>query len=173
MPMNRLLAAVSVCVVLAAPDLVQAQTAPPPLRVKVLLAMDPHLDDAARADHDAFLRSLSAGGPTGGWFEFQPTGLEPADFEHCTISAQDPRSCVSGLLIDREAPRATIIVLAYGSGEDARWHCIGTGQRPPNVERQSIRFDMGAALGPGSPRRMAARSAGAGCITSAGAESGW
>ncbi|HVL41515.1 MAG TPA: hypothetical protein VM348_05100, partial [Brevundimonas sp.] len=88
MRLRVLLSALIMCG-FAAPGAAMAQAGPPPLRVKVLLASDPHLDAAARARHDAMLRSLSAGGPTGGWFELLPTGLDLAEFEHCTISAQD------------------------------------------------------------------------------------
>lgn len=158
---------------LAAPGAAMAQAGPPPLRVKVLLASSPHLDAAARARHDAMLQSLSAGGPSGGWFEILPTGLDLAEFEHCTISAQDTRTCASRQLAEQGATGATIVVLAGGEGERASWICVGTGARPTSPERQAIRFDLDAGLDTASPKRMETRAAAAGCITSAGAESGW
>ncbi|KQY95540.1 MULTISPECIES: hypothetical protein [unclassified Brevundimonas] len=158
---------------LAAPEAAMAQAGPPPLRVKVLLASSPHLDAAARARHDAMLQSLSAGGPSGGWFEILPTGLDLAEFEHCTISAQDTRTCASRQLAEQGATGATIVVLAGGEGERASWICVGTGARPTSPERQAIRFDLNAGLDTASPKRMETRAAAAGCITSAGAESGW
>jgi len=171
--MNRTLAAVSLCLAMAAPGAALAQSGPPPLRVKVLLASDPHLDAAARASHDALLQSLAASGPTGGWFDLLPTGLDVAAFEHCTISAQDTRTCASRLLTEQHAAGATIIVLAGGEGGYASWICVGTGARPTSPERQAIHFDLNAGLDATAPRRMEIRAAAAGCITSAGAESGW
>ncbi|MEY4784436.1 MAG: hypothetical protein RIR41_2371, partial [Pseudomonadota bacterium] len=73
--MNRPLAILSFALALAGGSAALAQVGPPPLRVKVLLASDPHLGAAARANHDALLQSLASGGPTGGWFEFLQTGL--------------------------------------------------------------------------------------------------
>jgi len=171
--MNRSLAIMSVALALAGGSAALAQAGPPPLGVKVRLAADPHLDAAARAGHEALLQSLASGGASGGWFNLQPAGLDGADFEHCTISAQDPRTCASRLLAENGASGATIVVLAYGKGEHARWLCIGTGERPTNPGRQGIAFDLDAALDTGSPRRMETRAAAAGCVTGAGAESGW
>lgn len=172
--MNRLLAAASLCLVLTAPQAALAQPpGPPPLRVKVLMASSPHLDAATRGQHEAFLQTLSTGGPGGGWFELLPTGLDSDPFEHCTISAQDPRTCVSRLLTSNEATGATVVVLAYGKGETAHWMCVGTGVRATSEDRQLLEFDLGAALDATSPQRMEARAAAAGCVTSAGAESGW
>ena len=171
--MNRMLATVSLCLALAGPNAALAQAGPPPLRVKVRIASDPHLDAAARAGHNALLQSLAAGGPTGGWFDLLPAGLDGVDFEHCTISAQDPRTCASRLLAGNGASGATIVVLAYGIGEQARWQCVGTGERPTNPGRQQVDFDMDDVLDASSPRRMETRAAAAGCITAAGAESGW
>lgn len=165
-----LLSVLSLCAV-AAPAM--AQAGPPPLRVKVLLASSPHLDAAARANHEAMLQSLSAGGPTGGWFELLPTGLDVAEFEHCTISAQDTRTCASRELTEQGASGATIVVLAGGEADHASWICVGTGARPTSPDRQAIRFDLNAGLDTASPKRMETRAAAAGCITSAGAESGW
>ena len=171
----RLLTLMSALVVsgAAAPGAALAQAGPPPLPVKVLLASSPHLDAAARTRHDAMLQSLSAGGPSGGWFEILPTGLDLAEFEHCTISAQDTRTCASRQLAEQGATGATIVVLAGGEGDRASWICVGTGARPTSPERQAIRFDLNAGLDPESPKRMETRAAAAGCITSAGAESGW
>ena len=171
--MNRPLAIVSFALALAGGSAALAQVGPPPLRVKVLLASDPHLGAAARANHDALLQSLASGGPTGGWFEFLQSGLEAAGFEHCTISAEDPRSCASRLLTEKGATGATIIVLASGEGEHASWLCVGTGARPYRPERQIVRFDLNGAVDAVSPLRRDIRAAAAGCITSAGAESGW
>ncbi len=157
----------------AIPGAAIAQAGPPPLRVKVLLASSPHLDAAARARHDAMLQSLSAGGPSGGWFELLPTGLDLAGFELCTISAQDTRTCASRQLAEQGATGATVVVLAGGEGARASWICVGTGARPTSSERQAIRFDLNAGLDTESPKRMETRAAAAGCITGAGAESGW
>jgi len=171
--MNRPLAILSFVLALAGGSAALAQVGAPPLRVKVLLASDPHLGAAARANHDTLLQSLASGGPTGGWFEFLPTGLEPAGFEHCTISAQDPRSCASRLLTDKVAAGATIVVLASGEGGHASWHCVGTAVRPHSPEKQIVRFELKAAVDEVSPLRRDIRAAAAGCIISAGAESGW
>lgn len=167
-----LLSALVVCG-FAAHGTALAQGGPPPLRVKVLLASSPHLEATARSQHDAMLQSLSAGGPSGGWFELLPTGLDLAEFEHCTISAQDTRTCASRQLAQQGATGATIVVLAGGEGERASWICVGTGPRPSSPDRQFIRFDLNAALDTASPKRMETRAAAAGCITGAGAESGW
>ena len=171
--MKKPLAILSMALAFAGGSAALAQVGPPPLRVKVLLGSDPHLGAAARANHDALLQSLASVGPTGGWFEFLPTGLEAAGFEYCTISAQDPRSCASSLLKQKGVAGATIIVLANGEGEHASWLCVGTGARPNNSERQIVGFDLNAAVDAASPRRRDIRAAAAGCITSAGAESGW
>jgi len=172
MRLRLLLSALIVCGI-AVPGAVLAQGGPPPLRVKVLLASDPHLDAEARANHDALLRALSAGGPSGGWFELLPTGLDLAEFEHCTISAQDARTCASRRLAEQGASGATIVVLAGGDGGGASWICVGTGARPTSPDRQAIRFDLNAGLDSASPLRTPSRAAAAGCITAAGAESGW
>ena len=171
----RLLILLSALIVsgFSVPGGAMAQAGPPPLRVKVLLASSPHLDATVRAQHDAVLQSLSTGGAAGGWFELLPTGLDLAEFEHCTISAQDTRTCASRQLAEQGATGATIVVLASGGGERASWICVGTGPRPSRPDRQFIRFDLNAALDPASPARMETRAAAAGCITSAGAESGW
>ncbi|KQY89933.1 hypothetical protein ASD25_05300 [Brevundimonas sp. Root1423] len=150
-----------------------AQAGPPPLRVKVLLASSPHLDPPARAQHDALLQSLSAGGPSGGWFELLPAGLDVAEFEHCTISAQDSRTCASRQLAEQGATGATIVVLAGGEADHASWLCVGVGAAPNRPERQFIRFDLNAALDAASPKRRDIRSDAASCIVAAGAESGW
>ncbi|HEX8661812.1 MAG TPA: hypothetical protein VF686_08085 [Brevundimonas sp.] len=171
--MIRSLAVLSVAVTLTGGSAALAQAGPPPLRVKVLLASDPHLDAAARASHDALLQSLSAGGPSGGWFQLLPTELDVAEFEHCTISAQDTRTCASRQLAAQEATGATVVVLAGGEGGHASWICVGTGARPMSPDRQAIRFDLNAGLDSASPLRMETRAAAAGCITGAGAESGW
>ncbi|RZJ03090.1 MAG: hypothetical protein EON89_12875 [Brevundimonas sp.] len=171
--MIRSLAVLSVALALTGGSTALSQAGPPPLRVKVLLASDPHLDAGARANHDALLQSLSAGGPTGGWFTLLPTGLDVAEFEHCTISAQDPRTCASRQLAEQGATGATVIVLAGGEADHASWICVGTGARPTSPERQSIRVDLDAGLDTASPKRMETRAAAAGCITGAGAESGW
>lgn len=167
-----LLSALVACGV-AAPGPALAQAGPPPLRVKVLLASSPHLDATARARHEAMLQGLSAGGRSGGWFELLPTGLDLAAFEHCTISAQDSRTCASRQLAEQGATGATVVVLAGGAGQRASWICVGTGARPTSPERQAIRFDLDAGLDTTSPNRMETRAAAAGCITGAGAESGW
>ena len=171
--MNRSLAILSAALALAGGSAALAQAGPPPLRVKVLLASSPHLDAMARTRHDAMLQSLSAGGPSGGWFELLPTGLDLAEFEHCTISAQDTRSCARRELAEQGATGATVVVLAGGEGERASWICVGTGARPTSPERQAIRFDLNSGLDTASPKRMETRAAAAGCITGAGAESGW
>jgi hypothetical protein len=171
--MKRLLAILSLALALTGGSAALAQVGAPPLRVKVLLASDPHLGAAARANHDTLLQSLASGGPTGGWFEFLPTGLEAAGFEHCTISLQDPRSCASSLLTQKGATGATIIVLASGEGEHTSWLCVGMAARPHSLERQIVRFDLSAAVDAVSPQRRDIRAAAADCITSAGAESGW
>jgi hypothetical protein len=171
--MIRSLAVLSVALALSGGSAALAQHGPPPLRIKVLLASDPHLDAPARARHDALLQSLSAGGPIGGWFELLPTGLDVEEFEHCTISAQDTRTCARRQLAEQGATGATVVVLAGGAGEHASWTCVGTGQRPTNPDRQLIRFDMNAGLDTASSKRMETRAAAAGCITGAGAESGW
>lgn len=158
---------------LAVPGAAMAQAGPPPLGVRVLLASSPHLDADARAKHDAMLQSLSAGGPTGGWFRLLPTGLDVAEFEHCIISAQDTRTCASRLLTEQGVTGPTIVVLAGGEADHASWICVGTGARPTSSERQAIRFDLNAGLDMASPKRMETRAAAAGCITGAGAESGW
>lgn len=167
-----LLSALMACA-FAVPGAAMAQAGPPPLRVKVLLASSPHLNATARAQHDAMLQSLSAGGPSGGWFELLSTGLDLAEFEHCTISAQDTRTCASRQLAEQGATGATIVVLAGGEGGHASWICVGTGARPFSPDRQAIRFDLNAGLDTTSPLHMQTRAAAAGCITSAGAESGW
>jgi hypothetical protein len=171
----RLLIVLSALILCAftAPGAAMAQAGPPPLRVKVLLASSPHLDAATRAQHAAMLQSLAAGGPSGGWFELLPTGLDLAGFEHCTLSAQDTRTCASRHLAEQGATGATIVVLAGGEGPRASWICVGTGPRPTSSERQTIRFDLDAGLDTASPKRMETRAAAAGCITSAGAETGW
>ncbi|WP_332657889.1 hypothetical protein [Brevundimonas sp.] len=171
--MIRSLAVLSVALSLTGGSAALAQAGPPPLRVKVLLASDPHLDAAARASHDALLQSLSTAGPGGGWFEILPTGLDAAEFEHCTISAQDTRTCARRQLAEQGATGATVIVLAGGEADHASWTCVGTGGRPTNPDRQLIRFDLNAGLDTASPKRMETRAAAAGCITGAGAESGW
>jgi hypothetical protein len=171
--MIRSLAVLSVALALTGGSTALAQAGPPPLRVKVLLASNPHLDAAARASHDAFLQTLGTGGPGGGWFTLLPTGLDVAEFEHCTISAQDTRTCASRQLTEQGATGATIVVLAGGDADHASWICVGTGARPNSPERQFIRFDLNAGLDTASPKRMETRAAAAGCITSAGAESGW
>lgn len=171
--MNQPLAILTLAMALAGGSAAFAQVGPPPLRVKVLLASNPNLGAAARANHDALLQSLASGGPTGGWFEFLPNGLEADGFEHCTISAQDPRSCASRLLAEKGAAGATVIVLASGEGEHASWLCVGTGARSHRPEGQIIRFDLNAAVDATSQLRRNTRAAAAGCITSAGAESGW
>lgn len=167
-----LLSALMACA-FAVPGAAMAQAGPPPLRVKVLLASSPHLNATARAQHDTMLQSLSAGGPSGGWFELLSTGLDLAEFEHCTISAQDTRTCASRQLAEQGATGATIVVLAGGEGGHASWICVGTGARPFSPDRQAIRFDLNAGLDTASPLHMQTRAAVAGCITSAGAESGW
>ena len=171
--MNHPLAILSLAGALAGGSIALAEAGPPPLQVKVLLAADSHLGAAARANHDALLQSLASDSPTGGWFEFLPTGLEAASFEHCTISAQDPRSCASRLLTEKGAVGATIIVLASGEGETASWLCVGTGARPHRREGDTVRFDLNAAVDAASPLRWVIRVDAAGCITRAGAESGW
>jgi hypothetical protein len=171
--MIRSLAVLSMAMALAGGSTALAQAGPPPLGVKVLLASSPHLDAPARANHDALLQSLSAGGPTGGWFRLLPTGLDVAEFEHCTISAQDTRTCASRQLAEQGATGATIVVLAGGEADHASWICVGIGAGPKNPERQFIRFDMNAALDAASPERRDIRSDAASCIISAGAESGW
>lgn len=172
MRLSVLLSALIVCG-FTGPAAALAQAGPPPLRVKVMLASSPHLDAAARANHEAMLQSLSAGGPTGGWFELLPTGLDVAEFEHCITSAQDDRTCARRLLREQQVTGATVIVLASGAAERASWTCVGTGGQPTSPERQFIRFDLKAGLDAASPQRMETRAAAAGCITGAGAESGW
>jgi len=172
--MKRILVAVGLCAALAAPGSALAQAGPPPPPVKALVAADPHLDMASRLYHEAFLQSLQAGGPSGGWFTPLPSGLDPAEFEHCTRSAQDARTCVSRLLAKKQIVGPTVVVLAFGRGADARWLCIGTGPRPTSPDRQSIRFDLDTAVAAvSSPERMETRAAGAGCVMAAAAESGW
>ena len=152
-----------------------AAQSPPPLGVKVLMAADPHMDPSQRAANEAVLASLENGATAGGgWFEYLPSGLDAGRYEHCTISAQDPRSCVSRYLEADGATGATVVILAYGRrAAEARWLCIGMGKRLFSPERQSITLDLEAALDPASPTRMQQRSAAAGCIIAAGAESGW
>lgn len=152
-----------------------AAQSPPPLGVKVLMAADPHMGASQRAANQAVLASLENGAtPGGGWFEYRPSGLDATRYEHCTISAQDPRSCVSRYLEADGATGATVVVLVHGrQGAEARWLCIGLGKRLFNTERQSITLDLDAALDPDSPTYMQQRAAAAGCITAAGAESGW
>ena len=147
----------------------------PPLGVKVLMAADPHMDPSQRAANEAVLASLENGATaSGGWFEYLPSGLDAGRYEHCAISAQDPRSCVSRYLEQDGATGVTVVVLAYGGrAGEARWLCIGMGKRRPSAERQSVTLDLAAAMDPDSPIRMQQRAAAAGCIASAGAESGW
>jgi hypothetical protein len=171
--MKRPLAILALVLATAGGSAASAQPGPPPLRVKVLLAADPHLGAAAQASHNALLQSLASGGPTGGWFEILPTGLDPVEFEPCTASAQDPRNCASRLLTENGAAGATIIVLASGEGEHASWLCVGIGARAYRPEAQIVRFDLDASVDAASQLRRDIRAAAAGCITSAGAESGW
>ena len=148
---------------------------PPPLGVKVLLAADPHMEPSTRAANEALLASLENGATaSGGWFDYQPSGLDAERYEHCTISAQDPRTCASRYLEADGATGATVVVLAFDAGaREGRWLCVGVGERPFNAGRQSVTLDLQAAMNPASPAHMQHRAAAAGCITSGGAESGW
>ena len=148
---------------------------PPPLGVKVLLAADPHMEPSTRAANEALLASLENGATaSGGWFDYLPSELDAERYEHCTISAQDPRTCASRYLEEDGATGATVVVLAFDAGaREGRWLCVGVGERPFNPGRQSVTLDLQAAMDPASPAYMQHRSAAAGCITSAGAESGW
>lgn len=171
--MIRILLAAGLVAAMASPAVAQS---PPPLGVKVLLAADPHMDPSQRAANEALLASLESGVTAdGGWFRFVPSGLDAERYQHCTISAQDSRECVRRYLEQDGATGATVVVLASGRGADAeaRWLCVGLGKGLFNAERQSITLDLAAAMDPDSPTRMQQRSAAAGCITSAGAESGW
>ncbi|MBI2261558.1 MAG: hypothetical protein HYU62_07810 [Caulobacterales bacterium] len=153
-----------------------AAQSPPPLGVKVLMAANPHMDPSQRAANEAFLASLESGATaSGGWFRFMPSGLDAERYQHCTISAQDSRECVRRYLEQDGATGATVVVLASdrGAGDEMRWLCVGLGKRLFNAERQSITLDLAAAMDPDSPMRMQQRAAAAGCITAAGAESGW
>ena len=155
---------------------VAAAQSPPPLGVKVLMAADPHMDPSQRAANEALLASLESGATAGGgWFRFMPSGLDTERYQHCTISAQDSRECVRRYLEQDGATGATVVVLASGreAGAGARWLCVGLGKRLFDTERQLVSLDLQAAMDPDSPTRMQQRSAAAGCITAAGAESGW
>jgi len=160
----------------AAPASAAVAQSPPPLGVKVLLAADPHMEPSQRAANEAVLASLENGATgSGGWFEYLPSGLDAARYQHCTISAQDPWSCVSRYLEQDGATGATVVVLASSRAvaAEARWLCVGLRKRLFNPERQSITLDLAAAMDPDSPMRMQQRSAAAGCVLAAAAESGW
>jgi hypothetical protein len=158
----------------AAPASAAGAQSPPPLGVKVLMAADPHMDESQRAVHETLLASLESGATAdGGWFRFIPSGLDTERYQHCTISAQDSRTCVRRYLEQDGATGATVVVLISGRGGQAHWFCVGLGKRLFNTERQSVDLDLAAAMDPDSPTRMQQRSAAAGCIIAAGAESGW
>ncbi len=174
--MNRSFAAPGLALMLAATTAGAAavpQSGPPPLSVKVLLVSDPDLDAASRAHHHAVLQTLAADSPSSGWFRFQESGLDPADFLPCINAEPDRRACVNPLLTEKRASGPTVVVLAHGGGSEARWQCVGIGPRATSPERQSVQLDLTVGQDPLSPRGFAARVVAAGCITAAGAESGW
>jgi hypothetical protein len=143
--MNRSFAAAGLGLVLTAATAGAApapQAGPPPLSVKVLLVSDPDLEAASRARHDAVLQTLAADSPSSGWFRFQESGLDPADFLSCINAEPDRRACVSPLLNEKRASGPTVVVLAHGGGSEARWQCIGIGPRATSPERQSVQLDL-------------------------------
>ncbi|MBU2168079.1 MAG: hypothetical protein KKF88_09600 [Alphaproteobacteria bacterium] len=149
--------------------------APPrlPIAIEVLA-----LDSATYEQGRYVERLVERAGEPSAWFEYQPSRFAPESLENCMDSSiSGAEVCVRYQIAEQELkqvrPVHVVVLIAPGEGNTARARCIGIGGQPRSDERQTAALDPGSVLHAGTARFNEDLSALAGCITAAGAESGW
>ncbi|MDO1559196.1 hypothetical protein Q0812_07115 [Brevundimonas sp. 2R-24] len=144
---------------------------PPPPPVAVVLVP---ADAEAAGDSAALLRSVdSATSERGGWLTLAPASLSAADFTDCAgASAADCARAVLSAQARQPGP-PLVVILATSRGYALSWRCVGVDVARERPDRQRIGLEPIRWDDRGIRPWEEDRSAAAGCILSAAAESGW
>lgn len=143
------------------------------------IAMEVVALDTATYAQGRYVEGLVArAGRPSAWFEYQPSRLERRDLEDCAgSSVREAETCVRRLLARQELgnvrPAHVVVLIAPGEEDKVVARCIGIGGQPHSGERQSTTLDPGSLRYAGNAQYDRDLGLMAGCITAAGAESGW
>lgn len=156
--------------------LLTAGTAAPP---RLPIAIEVVALDSATYEQGRYVeRLVERAGEPSAWFEYQPSQFEPESLERCMDSSiSGAEVCVryqiaaQGLKDIR--PVHVVVLVAPAEDGSARARCIGIGGQPHADERQSADLDPASVHMAGLAPYNEDLAALAGCITAAGAESGW
>jgi len=151
-----------------------AAAAPPP---RLPIAIEVLALDAATHGDSRYVEGLvdRAGRPSA-WFEYEPSQIEPGSLERCadsTLSGAVP--CIRYHLANQNLRevRPVHVVVVIGEGPLPPVRCIGIGGEDHRAEVQAITVNPGSLRYAGNAQYNEDLGALAGCITAAGAESGW
>lgn len=138
---------------------IAAMAAPPPVGVPIALVS---ADEDARMLGEVYVGLLRQRG----YFAERPLPIGQAELRACKDAA-----CLRGLAAGKETMVAVLVTPV--TAESHRWQCVGVAESPKFAHRQDVTIDMRLGLFGTPEQKLAARSAAAGCIMAAGAESGW
>jgi len=156
--------------------LMAAGTAAPP-RLPIAIEVIP-LDSATYEQGRYVERLVEHAGEPSAWFEYQPSQFGPESLERCMDSSiSGAEVCVRYQIADQALkdvrPVHVVVLVAPGEGGAVHARCIGIGGQPHADDRQSVALDTASLRYAGNAQYNQDLGAVAGCITAAGAESGW
>ncbi|HAJ02627.1 MULTISPECIES: hypothetical protein [unclassified Brevundimonas] len=161
--------------ILGAALLAAGTAAPPrlPMAIEVLA-----LDSATYEQGRYVERLVERAGEPSAWFEYQPSQFEPESLERCMDSSiSGAEVCVRYQIAEQDLkqvrPVHVVVLVGPGEGGTAQARCIGIGGQPHSDERQTAALNPASVLYAGTAQFDEDLNALAGCITAAGAESGW
>lgn len=151
-----------------------AAAAPPP-RLPIAIEVLP-LDAATHGDSRYVQGLIDSAGRPSAWFEYQPSQIEPGSLERCadgTLSGAVP--CVRYQLSKQNLRevRPVHVVVVIGEGPLPSVRCVGIGGEDHRAEVQALTVNPASLRYAGNAQYNEDLGAFAGCITAAGAESGW
>lgn len=151
-----------------------AAAAPPP-RLPIAIEVLP-LDATTHGDSRYVKGLVDSAGEPSAWFEYQPSQIEPGSLERCADSTLSGAvHCVRYHLADQNLRevRPVHVVVVIGEGPMPSVRCIGIGGEDHRAEVQTITVNPGSLAYASATEFNRDLGAMAGCITAAGAESGW
>ena len=142
-----------------------------PIAIEVLA-----LDSATHGDSRYVQGLVDQAGEPSAWFEYQPSQIEPGSLERCADSTlAGATHCVRYHLADQNLRevRPVHVVVLIGEGPMPSVRCIGIGGEDHRAEVQTITVNPDSLAYASATEFNRDLGAIAGCITAAGAESGW
>ena len=158
--------------------LIVSAAAPKPPRLPI--AVETLALDATRHGQSRYVDQLVArAGESSAWFDYQPSQLNHDDLVRCMDTGLDgAETCVRHVLAREDMAsvrpvQVVVIVGPAGPGGMTAVRCVGIGGIQEFEDRQTITVDPASMMHASATRSNEDLNALAGCMTAAGAESGW